>query len=435
MIFIYAFCNMGEIVPIVEQGVARVATFYEENKEWMNPVAQWGIDHLDEIKDWSMSDREKQFLRNKTFNTINDKIGWMIGRQRQNDARRRKNPRKRIGQRNNGRMAGFPIMSMPNTLKCVDLGKKHIRGRKSANLSHTVENWKTYKHAYQQAITTTAGSVTYEFLCTTYNNDTFSVKNIINTGKFCGFNGVDKLIHIEGGAAYDTVGILDPTYSNTTGNRSIVTDPTNCRTSVALRRQVVQLNWQNSNATTSCDVSVYLLQLKKDMHEYRGPITNANVPQDYFGYGMRQKYDAGDSQGEPAAGNTIKSIFTVNDNPQFKEWFKVIDKTRVCLQPGQSCRKSYIMNGNQALSYKHLLKNITNYNESTTDILYFHVAHKKGEKIFMIKVHGTMEPSAGGAGLPGYSATNLMCWWETSWQATKMDYFDEEETILANPNF
>jgi len=423
---------MGELVPIVGEGiVSEAAQFYESNQDWLNPAmgALW-----DQVKDFSLSRAEMKYLQNKSWQRVEDKIGWLMKRTSNKRSSGRKNPRRQIS---NGMPA---IASLTNTIKCIDLGKCYVKGRKPAKISKTVANWKVYRNSYQDLMQSTPGSVLYHFICSTWDNDTNTTKNTLNTGRYCGFNGVDKLVRIDGSAAANTIAIFAPTYSGVTGVRSVMTDPENIRALVALRRQVIQMNWQNTNSTTTAEISVYLLELKKDMLEYRAESTNMNVPEDYFGFGFIQKYDVGDSVGEPPAGNEQRSWVNLNDNPMFKEYFKVVDKTRVCLQPGQSCRKSYIMNGNQILSYAHLAKNVSAYNADTDEPLWYHVAHKKGEKIFMFKVHGTMEPivgppAPGTPAYPGYTQANVVAWYETSFEATKLDYNSSRDIIWADPNF
>lgn len=421
---------MGELVPIVGEGfVEGAVAFYEQNQGWIDPAIQWGID---KVKDYAMDEKTMEELRTRVNKRVKHAYKEMEfyrgrGRQKQIRGRKRKNPKK-----NNGQMTA-PIASVPNTIKCMDLGKYHVRGRKSMRVGNG-QQWKTYKFSYQDSFTPAAGQVGWYTTVSSYDNNNTSTKNTLNTGRYAGFNGVDKLCQIDQAGAIGTLQITAPIYSATADVRSVMTDAKNINTCVVLRRQVVQMNWQNADAAKTAEVTCYLVECKKDMYEWRSKTANQRVAEDYIGYGFLQKYDAG-STGEPASGIAQPSLFTLNDNPRFQEYFKIVNKTRTCLQPGQSCRKSFIMNGNQGLSYKHLAKNIADWNDVGPVAAYYHIAHKKGEKFFIFKVHGTMEPTAGGALKPGYTSANVVTWWETTWQATYIDLITQSEYIHRVSNF
>jgi len=423
---------MGELVPIEAPVIAGAVEFYRENKGWIDRGIGYVGDKIAENMDEKTMEEFKRQVVKKAKSAWGRATWQNPSRNGKINARKRKYPSKKKP------MSGGAMASVPNTIKCLDLGKCHVRGRKSMKLDGNPEMWKTYKFSYQDNYSPAVGTVGWYTTVSTFDNNNTSTKNTLNTGKYCGFNGVDKLCIIDGGAANNVLTITPPVYSATPNVRSVMTDPKNINTCVVFRRQVVQLNWQNAESpatsTKTAEVTVYLVECKKDIYEWQNKTANQKVAEDYIGYGFAQKYAVTGSIGPPANGVAQPSLFSLNDNPRFNEYFKIVNKTTTCLQPGQSCRKSYIMNGNQGLSYKHLAKNIADWNDVGPVASYYHIAHKKGEKFFIFKVHGTMEPSVSG-GKPGYTNANVTSWWETSWQATYVDLITQSEYINRVSNF
>jgi len=424
----YGIRKMGELVPFEAPIIAGAAEFYQSNKSWIDPAIAYASDKISENMDEKTMEEFKRAVVKKA------KSAW--GRATwQNPSRNGKiNSRKRKYPKKNRPMSNAPLASIPNTIKCMDLGKCHVRGRKSMRLDTNAGEWKTYKISYQDAYTPAAGQVGWYTTVSSFDNNNTSTKNTLNTGRYAGFNGVDKLCYIDGANPWNVLNVTAPTYSATANVRSIMTDAKNIGTTVVLRRQVVQMNWQNADTTKTAEVTVYLVESKKDLYEWQSKTANQKIAEDYLGYGFLQKYTTTGSVGLPTNGIAQPSLFTLNDNPRFEEFFKIINKTKTCLQPGQSCRKSYIMNGNQALSYKHLAKNIADWNDVGPVASYYHIGHKKGEKFFIFKVHGTMEPSVSAA-KPGYTNANVVTWWESTWQATYVDLITQSEYLNRVSNF
>lgn len=313
-----------------------------------------------------------------------------------------------------------PEISIPSTIKCLDLPTRRIQGQKGFRIDNDIiGQWKSYKFKAAREVTTTANTVGYRQLGTRFRNDNTSPIPTLGNGWYASFNGVDKLLRIDGTAAYDTINVTKPVYqTGDATNRNLVTESNDMNACVVLRNQNIRVHMKNASVTETASVTIYLYELKKDMHEIQVDVNGAYVAETHIAAGWTKFFDQSDSNNPPTSNTQDQqSMFFMRENPIFDEYFKVAFVKSFCFQPGQIITQTFSLPKMQVLSYKFMGKSTWCYDTAAEEDRYLHVAHKKGEKIFVVKQHGMMDYNAGA---PQYSASTVQYWTESEWEAAPM---------------
>lgn len=326
-----------------------------------------------------------------------------------------------------------PMVSVPSTIKCVEFPSHKVKGRKSAKIDDQIVGlWKSYKITSVREIVSTVGLIAYRQIGSRWRNDNVNPYPTLAYSACNGFNSVDKLWYINGSGSEDVINISAPTYSAVAAQRNYVTDPNDMNAVVALRNQNVTLHMQNASTTDTASVTLFLMELKKDMQEIAINQTGAlYVAEDHIIAGWSEYFDTSVSTNPPTYGqNDQSSKFFMRENPVFDEYFNVAYAQSFCFQPGQTITRNFHMAGVQCLSYQFLGKSTWCYDTVGAADRYLHVVHKKGEKIWIIKQHGNMDYNALGANTPGYAVSDVQYWFESEWEAAKVDINNEQRTVV-----
>jgi len=233
-------------------------------------------------------------------------------------------------------------------------------------------------------------------------------------------------------AQYKITKKIYPTYNST--NPNIIDDPKDMNSLVCLRNQHVRIHMQNASTTETASVTLFMVELKKDVLETQINVSDMLVIEDLIAAGWSEEFGLSDSNNPPIQFESEQySYFFMRENPVFQEYFKICYAKAICFQPGQIVTQSFSMKPMQILSYKFMGKNQFTWNgvPETPEAKWLHVAHKKGEKVFFVKQHGQMSYAAEPAG-PGYANSSVNYWFESEWEAAEVSLNADTTTVDGN---
>jgi len=332
------------------------------------------------------------------------------------------------------------MISIPTTIKCLDLPSKRVRGiGKRPNIpKDIIGQWKSFKINSGLTVTSGASRVGFYGLESEFDNTATidNTKPVVSVYRCVGFNSVDKLLYIQdnfpdNSASYKLPLVTSPDYDTT--NPNIISDARDMNTVVCLRNQHVRIHMQN-NATVesgnAASVTLFMFELKKDMFETQINTTDMKVIEDAVSAGWTEEFGAAASNNPPVIFDVEqRSYFFMKENPVFEEYFKICFAKSICFQPQQIVTQTFSMKPMQVLSYKFMGKN--QFVFDGTDPKWIHCAKKKGEKVFFVKQHGIMAYAAEPAG-PGYTQAAINYWFESEWEAAKVNLESSVKTVDAN---